>query len=142
MRITPGRRRQNPRVFWIRRLVALLALAAALVLVWFLVMLFQPFGNSGHGQVQVTIPKGSSVSQIGSILERDGVISSGFFFKLRAAIDGDRGKLRAGYYELRKGMSYSAALDLLTTESGPATDAQPDGHPRTFAPAGPGPVGG
>ncbi len=118
MRITPGRRRQNPRVFWIRRLAALLALAAALVLVWFLVMLFQPFGNSGHGQVQVTIPKGSSVSQIGSILERDGVISSGFFFKLRAAIDGDRGKLRAGDYVLKKGMSYSAALDLLTTESG------------------------
>jgi UPF0755 protein len=118
VRITPGRRRQNPRVFWLRRLVALLALTAALVLVWFLVMLFQPFGSSGHGRVQVTIPKGSSVSQIGSILERDGVISSGFFFKLRAAIEGDRGKLRAGYYDLRKGMSYSAALDLLTTESG------------------------
>src|SRR5579862_1008136 len=118
VRITPGRRRQNPRVFVIRRIVAVLAVAAAIALVWFLVMLFQPFGSSGHGRLAVTIPRGASVSQIGSILERDGVISSAFFFKLRAAIDDDRGKLRAGYYELKKGMSYSAALDLLTTETG------------------------
>jgi len=102
----------------IRRVAALLTLAAAVALVWFLVLLFQPFGGSGHGRVRVSIPKGSSVSQIGSVLERDGVISSGFFFKLRAAIDGDRSKLRAGYYVLKRGMSYSAALDLLTTESG------------------------
>lgn len=101
-----------------RRIAALLALIAAVVLVWFLVLLLQPFGSSGHGRVQVTIPRGSSVSKIGSILQRDGVISSGFFFKVRAAIDGDRGKLRAGYYVLKKGMSYSAALGLLTTESG------------------------
>jgi len=118
VRITPGRRRQSPRVFLLRRIVALLAIAAAIALVWFLVLLFQPFGSSGYGRVAVTIPRGSSTSQIGSILENDGVISSGFFFKLRAAIDGDRGKLRAGYYTLKKGMSYSAALDLLTTESG------------------------
>jgi UPF0755 protein len=101
-----------------RRFAALLALVVAVVLVWFLTMLFQPFGSAGHGRVRVTIPQGSSLSQIGSILERDGVISSSFFFKLRAAIDGDRSKLRAGYYVLKKGMSYSAALDQLMTESG------------------------
>ena len=118
VRMTGGRRRQNPRVFLIRRVAALVALVAAVLLVWFLVLLFQPFGSSGHGRVRVTIPAGSSVSQIGSILQHDGVISSSFFFKLRAAIDGDRGKLRAGDYVLKKGMSYGAALDLLTTESG------------------------
>ncbi|HEY2595379.1 MAG TPA: endolytic transglycosylase MltG [Chloroflexota bacterium] len=101
-----------------RRLAALVTLVAAVVLVWFLVMLFQPFGSSGHGRVAVTIPKGSSVSQIASLLERDGVISSGFFFELRAAIDGDRSKLRAGYYVLKEGMSYSAALDALTSQPG------------------------
>ena len=52
--------------------------------------------------MKVTIPQGSSVSQIASLLEHDGVISSSFFFKLRAAIDGDRGKLRAGYYVLKR----------------------------------------
>lgn len=101
-----------------RRVAALLALGAAIVLVGFLALLFQPFGSSGHGRVKVTIPKGSSVSQIGSILAKDGVISSSFFFKLRVGLDGDRSKLRAGYYVLRKGMSYGSAIGLLTTESG------------------------
>ncbi|MDE3134094.1 MAG: endolytic transglycosylase MltG [Acidobacteriota bacterium] len=104
---------KRSRTFMLRRAVALLVLAAAFVLVWFLVSLFQPFAGSGHGRVKVTIPRGSGVSQIGSILEHDGVISSSFFFKLAAAIDGDRGKLLAGEYEMKLGMSYSAALDQL-----------------------------
>lgn len=97
----------------LRRVVALLVLAAAFVLVWFLVSLFQPFAGPGHGRVRVAIPRGAGVSEIGSILERDHVISSSFFFKLAAAIDGDRGKLRAGDYEMKLGMSYSSALDQL-----------------------------
>jgi UPF0755 protein len=97
----------------LRRLAALLVLAAAFVLVWFLISLFQPFAGSGHGRVKVTIPAGSSVDQISSILERDHVISSGFFFNLAATIDGDRSKLRAGQYNMKLGMSYSSALDQL-----------------------------
>jgi UPF0755 protein len=100
-------------VFILRRIVALAVLAAAFVLVWFLVSLFQPFTGSGHGRVKVTIPRGASVSEISSILERDHVISSGFFFKLAATVDGDRGKLRAGQYKMKLGMSYSSALDQL-----------------------------
>jgi UPF0755 protein len=88
-------------------------LVAAFVLVWFLVSLFQPFTGSGHGRVKVTIPQGSGVSKIGSLLSEDHVISSSFFFKLAATIDGDRGKLRAGQYNMKLGMSYSAALDQL-----------------------------
>jgi UPF0755 protein len=97
----------------LRRIVALAVLAAAFVLVWFLVSLFQPFTGSGHGRVNVTIPRGASVSDISSILETDHVISSGFFFKLAATVDGDRGKLRAGQYKMKLGMSYSSALDQL-----------------------------
>jgi UPF0755 protein len=93
--------------------VALLVLVAAFVLVWFLVSLFQPFTGSGHGHVKVTIPRGAGVSDIGSILERDGVISSSFFFNLAATVDGDRGKLRAGQYKMKLGMSYSSTLDQL-----------------------------
>jgi UPF0755 protein len=100
-------------VFLLRRIVALLVLVAAFVLVWFLVSLFQPFTGSGHGRVKVTVPKGSSVSEIGSLLARDGVISSSFFFKLSATIDGDRSKLHAGQYDMKLGMSYSSALDQL-----------------------------
>ena len=104
---------KRPRTFVVRRVVALLVLAAAFVLVWFLVSLFQPFAGAGHGRVKVTIPPGSGVSQIGSILQHDRVISSSFFFKLAAVIDGDRGKLRAGQYEMKLGMSYGSALDQL-----------------------------
>jgi UPF0755 protein len=112
---SPRRRRpsRSPRVFILRRIVALLVLVAAFVLVWFLVSLFQPFTGAGHGRVKLTIPQGSGVSKIGSILAHDGVVSSGFFFKLAATIDGDRGKLHAGQYKMKLGMSYNSALDQL-----------------------------
>jgi UPF0755 protein len=109
-------RRRPPRggrVYILRRIVALLILGAAFVLVWFLVSLFQPFTGSGHGRVKVTIPRGSSVNEIASILAQDKVVSSGFFFKLAATIDGDRGKLKAGQYNMKFGMSYTSALDQL-----------------------------
>jgi UPF0755 protein len=109
-------------VFLIRRAIALAALAISIVVIWFLLSLFQPFAGSGHGRVQVTIPADSGASRIAALLERDGVISSSFFFKLRAGLDGDRDKLRAGTYVLQRGMSYSAVLAALTTvPAGPST---------------------
>ncbi|MDQ6776672.1 MAG: endolytic transglycosylase MltG, partial [Actinomycetota bacterium] len=97
------------------RLIAVAALVLALAAIWFLVELFQPFNGSGHGSVAVTIPAGASTSTIGDQLSRDGVISSSFFFGLRATLDGDRGKLRAGTYHLKLGMGYGAVLSVLTT---------------------------
>jgi uncharacterized YceG family protein len=40
-------------------------------------------------------------------------VSSSFFFKLRSELDGDGPKFHSGVYELRRGMSYSAALAVL-----------------------------
>jgi UPF0755 protein len=60
------------------------------------------------------IPPHSSVSKVGDQLERDGVISSSFFFQLRATLNGDRGNLRAGTYHLKRDMSYGSVLGLLT----------------------------
>jgi UPF0755 protein len=112
----------TPRAFIFKRALALAGVLLGVAVIWFLVSLFQPFAGSGRGRVQVTIPADSGASQIGSLLERDGVISSGFFFKLRAALDGDRSKLRAGTYALKRGMSYSAVLSTLTrVPVGPAT---------------------
>ncbi|HET9074062.1 MAG TPA: endolytic transglycosylase MltG [Solirubrobacteraceae bacterium] len=85
-------------------------------LLWFLVSLFQPFAGSGSGKVTVTIPANSSTQEIGDLLARRGVVSSGFFFRLRAELDGDH--IRAGTYTLARGMSYAAALTDLTTASG------------------------
>jgi len=114
-----GPRRHSPRLGGRRRTVvrvlAVMALVLAAAVIWFCVELFQPFHGSGHGSVTVTIPPRSSTSQVGSLLERDGVIASSFFFKLRVALAGDRGKLLAGTYHLREDMSYSQVLKALTT---------------------------
>jgi UPF0755 protein len=96
------------------RIGALVALLAALALVWFGVSLFQPFAGSGHGRVIVTIAKGSSSSKVGSILARDGVVPSGFFFEVRALLAGKRSSLHSGRFALQHDMSYSAAIDALS----------------------------
>ena len=108
----PGPKKKHS---WLVRGASLLALVLAGALIWFLVELFQPLHGSPHGRVTVVIPAHSSSSQVGDQLAKAGVVSSGFFFNLRAALDGDRSNLRAGLYHLQRGMSYSAALDALTT---------------------------
>jgi hypothetical protein len=99
----------------IARLFALVSLVLVAAVIWFLIELFQPFTGSGHGRIVVTIPPDSGAHQIGDLLAHDGVVASGFFFNLRATIDGDRGKLLAGRHVMRYGMSYSAALGVLMT---------------------------
>jgi UPF0755 protein len=113
----PRRRPAHParRHSWPGRILALLMLVVAAALIWFLVELFQPLHGSPHGRVTVTIPAHSTASQVGDELARAGVIPSGFFFELRATLAGDRGDLRAGTYQLQLGMTYSAALKVLTT---------------------------
>jgi len=89
-------------------------LVLAIALVWFLVELFQPFHGSPHGQITVRIPPRSSSSAIGDLLAKDGVVSSSFFFELRATLAGERSDLRSGTYHLQLGMSYGSALGALT----------------------------
>jgi UPF0755 protein len=116
---TPAPRRRGApparRHSWVGRIFALLILVLAAAVVWFLVELFQPIHGSPHGRVTVTIPAHSTVSQIGDELAHAGVISSGFFFELRATLDGKRGDLRAGTYDLQQGMTYSSVLNVLST---------------------------
>ncbi len=97
------------------RILSLIALVIAGVVIWFLFELYQPFSGSPHGHVTVTIPARASSSQVGDLLEREGVISSSFFFELRATLDGDRSDLRSGTYHLQLGMSYADVLKRLTT---------------------------
>jgi len=95
-----------------------LALAGVAFVIWFLVAAFQPFKGGGHGSVIVEIPKGASVSQIGDRLSRDHVISSSFFFNIRATLAGKRGNLHSGRYVLKQDMSYGAALSALADHPG------------------------
>jgi len=98
-----------------RRAVALALIVAVAFVAWFLISLFQPFGGPGAGIVTVDIPSGANAGQIGDLLAADGVVSSSFFFNLRARLDGDGPKLRHGVVSMRHGMSYGAALAVLTT---------------------------
>jgi uncharacterized YceG family protein len=107
-----GQRSKHSRI---GRIVSLIALVLGAALIWFLVALFQPFPGSPHGRITVTIPVRSTSSQIGKLLAQDGVISSSFFFELRATLDGQRGDMRAGTYHLQLGMTYSKVLSVLTT---------------------------
>ena len=105
----------KPRRRWLRRIVVVLALLLAVAACAFAFLLFQPKHGSGQGTVVVTVPAGATADQIGHILADRGVVSSPFFFSLRARLSGDRDKLRSGRYTMREGMSYGAALAALTT---------------------------
>lgn len=96
------------------RIVALIVVLFAVGVVWFGIELFEPFTGSGHGRIVVDVPRGAGASEIGDLLARRGVVASGFFFNLYASLQGDRGDLHSGRYVLREGMSYSAALAVLT----------------------------
>jgi UPF0755 protein len=110
----PSRRRRI-----VGRALAVLVLVLAAGVIWFCVELFQPFHGSGHGHVTVTIPPRIGARKVGDLLARDGVVASGFFFYVRATLDGDRSNLYAGTYHLRLDMSYSQVLRVLTTRPKP-----------------------
>jgi peptidoglycan lytic transglycosylase G len=110
----PPRQPRAPRPAPRRRFGLIAVLVLALAAVWFLWSLFEPFHGDGAGPVAVTIPQKSGVGDIGSLLERKGVISSSFFFDIRATLAGKRSDLKPGAYMLRHDMSYSAALSALT----------------------------
>jgi UPF0755 protein len=97
------------------RAASLAAIVLAGAVIWFLIELFQPFHGSGHGHVTVSIPTHASSSTVGDLLEREGVISSSFFFEARATLAGERSDLRSGTYHLKQGMSYGSVLKILTT---------------------------
>lgn len=86
----------------------------ALFVLWFLFALFQPFHGDGSGKVQVTIPKGSSVSEVGDLLSEKGVIDDSTLFQVRVTLAGKRSELYAGNFTLSEGMSYGAAIDALS----------------------------
>lgn len=107
--LRPGARR--PRIG--RMVAAIVALAVVVVGAWFVISLFQPFKGDGQGEVTVRIPSGATAGDVGDLLESRGVISSSFFFELRAKIAGKRDDIKAGPHTLKRGMSYMAALDVL-----------------------------
>jgi UPF0755 protein len=99
---------------WLRRLAALIAVVLLAGIAVFAVLLYQPFHGKGYDAVVVKIPAGAGARDIGDVLAKNDVVDSGFFFALRARLGGDREKLRAGTYTLKRSMSYGDALAALT----------------------------
>jgi UPF0755 protein len=125
----PTRRRRR----WARRLFLLIAILLLAGIAVFAVMLYQPFHGKGYDAVVITIPPGSSTGEIGDLLADKDVVDSGFFFEIRARLGGDRGKLRAGTYTLKRSMPYGDALAALTAApaSAPTIDVTlPEGPSR------------
>jgi UPF0755 protein len=120
------------------------AVIVLIIILVFLNALFQPFHGEGHGRVEVTVPKGSSVGEVGELLEKKGVISDGLIvsgstlFQARVTISGKRSSLFAGKFTLAKDMSYGEAIDALshepesgdTTKPGVVTVTIPEGNSR------------
>lgn len=112
-----GRRpRQRPPVLGAiaRHPFLIFAVIAALFALWFLNSLFQPFHGDGSGQVQVTVPKGSSVSEVGDLLASEDVIANSTLFQVRVTLAGKRSEIYSGNFTLAHDMSYGAAIDALS----------------------------
>jgi uncharacterized YceG family protein len=116
---------------FLRHPFRVLAVIVAIVVLLFLNSLFQPFHGEGHGRVEVQIPKGASVGEVGDLLEKKGVISGGFIasgstlFQARVTLAGKRSDLFAGKFVMSKDMSYGDAIDELTKEPEPKEVTKP-----------------
>lgn len=122
----PRRRRRAPLV------IGVLALAVLGAVGWFLGALYQPFAGEGEGSVAITIPQGTDVASIATLLERRGVVADAFFFRARATVSGRGGDFKAGDFELRRDMSYAAAMDALadSPDADTVTVTIPEGRAR------------
>jgi UPF0755 protein len=107
------------------------AVIVLIVILLFLNALFQPFHGDGSGHVAVKIPKGSSVGEVGDLLEEKGVISGGFLvsgstlFQARVTLAGKRSDLFAGKFVMQKDMSYGDAISELSEEPKTAEQSKP-----------------
>ena len=102
---------------------AIAAVVVALIVVWFLVALFQPFHGSAGKAVTVTIPKGASAGDVGDLLDDAGVVSSSSLFQLRVSLAGKRSDLLPGTYTLHRDETYGDAIGDLTTPAQERTTA-------------------
>jgi peptidoglycan lytic transglycosylase G len=113
----------------------LFAVIALLFVLWFLGALFQPFHGDGSGRVQVTVPKGSSVSEVGDLLAQKDVIDNSTLFQVRVTLAGKRSEIYSGHFTLAHNMSYGAAIDALSQPplKRTVTVTIPEGYSRSQA---------
>jgi UPF0755 protein len=78
-------------------------------------------GASGPSRpVAIEVPEGATASDVGDLLEQEGIVRSGFAFRLAAGFQGLGESLMAGQYDLRTNMTVGQALSAL--EAGPIVE--------------------
>ncbi len=80
---------------------------------WYEFRTAEDYIGSGTEEVIVVIPKGASVSQIGSILQKEGVIKSTKAFLNAAGEVPNVNSIQAGKYKLRKEVPAETAIEML-----------------------------
>ena len=70
--------------------------------------------------VAIEVPRGSTASEVGALLEEAGVVRSGLAFRLAAGFRGLEESLLAGRYDLRTNMTVAQVLSAL--EAGPLVE--------------------
>ncbi|HSD25491.1 MAG TPA: endolytic transglycosylase MltG [Solirubrobacterales bacterium] len=117
-----------------RRIIALALLLVGVLVAWFLIAFFQPppfDPGKGSGQAIVTVPEGASASQVADLLTENDVVSNGTLFEWRLKLAGKTGQILPGRYVLAHNMSYSEAIDKLTSAGGKINVTIPEGEDRT-----------
>lgn len=80
-------------------------------------LLLTACGGAGEGEpVQVTVPRGATLSAVSDSLAAHDIIDTPFLFEAYARVQGSAGSMQAGTYAFRRGRSWNAILDAL--ESG------------------------
>jgi UPF0755 protein len=116
-----------------RRFLALGLLLLGVLLAWFLIAFFQPppfDPGKGSGQAIVTVPQGASASQVANLLTDNDVVSNGTLFEWRLKLAGKTDQILPGRYVLAHNMSYSDAIDKLTSSGGQVNVTIPEGEDR------------
>ena len=117
-----------------RRFLALGLLLVGVLGAWFLISFFQPppfDPGEGSGQAIVTVPEGATAGDVADLLSDQDVVSNGTLFEWRLKLAGKSGEILPGRYVLAQDMSYSTAIDRLTSSGGKVNVTIPEGEDRT-----------
>ncbi|MFI8276900.1 endolytic transglycosylase MltG [Streptomyces sp. NPDC085929] len=78
----------------------------------------EDYAGEGEGSVQIDIPKGTGVGEMGRILKSHGVVKSADAFVAAAKANPKGGAIQAGSYVMKEHMSGKAAVDLMVNGAG------------------------
>lgn len=114
--LLPARKRSLKKWLWwsIGGFLGLLAIAVAAMVIWYQTAL-QPVASAELEKTPVQIVEGSSPSEIGQLLQNEGLIRSSFAFDIYVRLHGVRGLLQAGTYQLAASSSTPEIVSHLTS---------------------------